>query len=147
MTQKTLSIYLRRKQIFVAAQAGGGGLSYDREPVFVADLDQLLLAQALKEAFASFASQAPEGRLDLRQYKSPVLARAGVGSYSQFYRGLAYCTVTQDESHFLVQRWQPDPNTKSFVPEGEPLLRPLDSSYEELATLLWQIFQLSAPKD
>jgi hypothetical protein len=114
-----VSFYLRDDRVFVVPQAGGGGFTFDVEPVMiVAPTDEEVHYAARQALAASAAVQGdtpPEGR-----YRSPVLKAARVRSFREFYQGSTYCFLYQEESHFFILAFGPARDGKGFDLSTEP---------------------------
>jgi hypothetical protein len=129
--EQSVVVYLRGARVFVAPEAGPGAVTYQIEPVIESSTDVAGLTAAIQEALANSKRTPGQPAPNLRSYKPPVLARAGVKSWSQFVRGLSQCSVGRGPSGYEVQAWRP--SDEGFEPDGEPVRLPAGTSASQVA--------------
>lgn len=116
-----VNVYLRDEQLIVAPCAGGGGVTYEIEPVLLAPLQPDDVAAAVRSSLQVSSRHMPAPVPNLRGYRSPVMAKLGVRSLRQFYRNIAYCSVYENAVALAVQAFIPAGDGKGFQLAGEPL--------------------------
>jgi hypothetical protein len=121
-TELSVAVYIRGNTAYVVPHAGTGGLRIEIEPVVAVPAEKDHLATALEEA--SRRASNLSGTPNLRNYKSPVLAAAGVASLSKFEQGAQYFTVKRSHQGVKIQRFRHGPGKKGFEADGEPLQLP-----------------------
>jgi hypothetical protein len=115
----TVSIFLRGDEIFVIPQGGGGGVYYDIEPISVVPPAADELGRAVTSAL-DISTGAPSAPLpDLRSRRSPVLARARVRSFKDFYSNAAHALVYRDGGGLWLLPFRPAADGRGFEPFGD----------------------------
>lgn len=124
-------VYRRGDRIFVAPEAGPGSVLYQIEPVLEARPETESLAAALEQGLAHSKRTPGQAAPNLREYRPPVLAKAGAKNWSQFARGLAQCSVARGPDGVEIQAWRPIKG--GFEPIGEPDHLPATVQMSEVA--------------
>ena len=132
---QSVAIYLRNERLFVCPEAGPGGLLYAIEPIFETSTDESELAPALEEGLTASRLTPGQEAPNLRDYKPPILKKAGVKSWNQFARNASHCSVGRGRDGWEIQRWRRE-SDNSFEPQGDPILLPAGASVSEAAKLV-----------
>jgi hypothetical protein len=109
-----VNIYQRDEQIIIAPCAGGGGVSYEIEPVVLVPPLPDQVGAAITASLQFSAGHMGKPVPNLRDYRSPVLARVRLRSLRQFYRNIAFCSVYRDQDTVLIQPYRPARDGKGF---------------------------------
>jgi hypothetical protein len=117
--EKSIAVYIRGNTAYVAPHAGTAGLYVEVEPVLVVPTETSQLAKALKEAAERTATS--PGITNFRNYQSPVLAAAGVGSLSKFERTVRHFIVKTAADGIQIQRFRRASGNKGFEADGDPI--------------------------
>jgi hypothetical protein len=119
-----VSVYLRDDQVVVVPQGGGGGYSFDVEPVLLVAPDEQAVGEAVRSALeASASSQGHDPAADAGPYRSPALAAVGARSYKAFYRGASHCYLYEQDGNLVVLAFKPTSDRKGFdLAEREPVV-------------------------
>ncbi len=119
-----VNVYLREGQVIVAPCAGGGGVTYEIEPVLLAPPVSDDVRTAVTESLEVSERHMPAPLPNLRGYRSPVLAKLRLRSLRQFYQNVALCAVYRNDSGVAIQAYEPARDGKGFQPTGDPLMVP-----------------------
>lgn len=96
-----VAVYLRKNQVILAPQGGGGGYSWDAAPPVIVQPEVAALDSAIVQALAvsrdirAHGTEPPE---DFRPSRSPVVRAVGVKTYKEFYRGVSHCSLYEEEA-------------------------------------------------
>lgn len=110
-----ITVIVRGEKVFVSPRAGGLGVSWDVEPVFVVPCEKESIAKALAKAAAEGPAEGDPRycKTNLRNYRSPVLQASGLRSHSEFERGAKRFSVLVKDADVIVERWKPDPKQRT----------------------------------
>jgi len=117
-----VNVYLRKGIVLIAPCGGGGGLTYEAEPIIQCALDPSVVEFNLVTALESSRLAMRGPNLDLRSYRSPVYAFLGIRGTKTFYSRLAFCQVYEEQETLLLQRQSPAVDGRGFTPQGEPMV-------------------------
>lgn len=114
-----VGVYLRDKQVIVIPEGGGGGYSYDTEPVLIAEVVDSSITQAVNQAL-SISSEAPLLPPDKKPSISPVLKKLGIRSYKALYRNAAHCYLYEEKDDLIMLKFIPASDGRGFELTNEP---------------------------
>jgi hypothetical protein len=117
-----VNIYLRGEEIIVAPCAGGGGVSYEIEPVLRVPPKPDEVGNAIVASLAVSAREMGKPLPNLRDYRSPVLTGLGLRSLRQFYINIAFCVAYRDLETVLIQPYRPAKDGRGFELGDEALV-------------------------
>lgn len=120
-----MAVYYYNKRFYILPQVGGSNLRIDSEPVIESSPDVSELEPALEYAFSVMPVKSLNMFDNLRNYVSPVLAKAQVRSVSEFESELKYCIITRNGEYYLVQFYDRRKDRKGFEPKGKPIRIPI----------------------
>ena len=129
-----VSVYLRKQMLFVVSTySAGPGTYIEKEPALsVAPTEPEEVGRAVLNGLDHFVEGGPWPP-DWSTYKSPVLAAAGIATWSEFKRGLRDCSVMKYDDHFLIQS------------ENPCVTLPLNSSEDDVGMAVLASLGLSRP--
>ena len=117
-----VNIYLRDEETIVVPCAGGGGVTYEIEPVLLVPPKSHEVGEAIAASLEVSARKMGNPLPNLRDYRSPVLTRLGLRSLRQFYRNIAFCVAYRDLETVLIQPYRPAKDGRGFELGDEALV-------------------------
>lgn len=114
-----VSLYFRDGQVIVVPQGGGGGYSFDIEPVLVVAPEAAAVSEALDEALKASSQAQGYQPDDGKPPRSPALKKVGARSYKAFYKGASHCYLYEEGDGLVLLRFKPARDGRGFDLAGD----------------------------
>jgi hypothetical protein len=118
-----VAAYLRNDDVIVVPQGGGGGYTFDVEPVLVVAPASDAVGEAIALSLETSAAAQGHDPRPPGPYRSPALKAVRARSYAAFYKNSAYCFVYEEDGALILLRFKPARDRRGFeMTNEEPIV-------------------------